>query len=252
MPDELMQTFERLWIDFRARWCDNHDLAGARAFSHDLVKVVFFHRVVNVNVDDAQVDRLIDDANRLFRDKSFDCVFTLSPLDRPPDLGQRLAVRGFTRGALASAMVHVPPATPPRLRSAVEVHVSDESEYEIWSDMMCRSFNLPRTMGDVGRSVLIAPEVRRYFARLNGVPVGTILLYSRFGMGYIDLVGTVPEHRHQGVASALITQAVSDSQLLGNRWTTLETTTESNAARLYEKHGFRTAYHRNRYTLRQE
>ena len=251
MPDEFMNTFERLWIDFRACWCDNHDLAGAQTFSHDLVKIVFFHRVVNVNVDESQVDQLIDNAIRLFRDKSFDCVFTISPLDHPPDLGQRLTERGFTRGALASAMVHVPLASPPLLRSAAQVDVSDESEYEIWADVMCRGFDLPRTMGDVGRSVLFAPKVRRYLARLNGVPVGTALLYSQFGMGYIDLVGTVPEHRQQGVASALVTQAVSDSQSLGNRWTTLETTNESNAARLYEKHGFRTAYHRNRYTLRQ-
>ena len=249
MPDELMQTFERVWVDFRARWCDIHDLAGAQAFSRDLVKIVFFHRVVNV--DDTQVDRLIDDAIRLFRDKSFDCVFTLSPLDRPPDLGQRLVERGFIRGAAASAMVHVPPSSPPLLCSAAQVNVSDESEYEIWADVMCRGFDLPRTMGDVGRSVLFAPKVRLYLARLNGVPVGTALLYSQFGMGYIDLVGTAPEHRQQGVASALVTQAVSDSQSLGNRWTTLETTNESNAARLYEKHGFRTAYHRNRYTLRQ-
>jgi len=97
--------------------------------------------------------------------------------------------------------------------------------------------------------VLLVPEVRCYLARVNGVPAGTTLLYSQFGMGYIDLVGTLPEYRHQGVASALLTQAVSDSQSLGNRWTTLESTTGSNAVRLYEKFGFRTAYNRQRYTM---
>ena len=72
---------------------------------------------------------------------------------------------------------------------------------------------------------------------------------SQFGMGYIDLVGTLPEHRQQGVASALVTQAVSDSRSLGNRWTTLETTAGSDAERLFEGYGFRTAYYRYRYTL---
>ena len=91
MSDELIQKhFEKLWIDFRKRWCDNHDLAGAQAFSHDLAKIVFFHRVVNISVDLAEVDRLIDDAIRLFQEKSFDCIFTLSPLDRPANLGERL------------------------------------------------------------------------------------------------------------------------------------------------------------------
>ena len=149
MADEFMNTFERLWIDFRACWCDNHDLAGAQAFSHDLVKTVFFHRVVNVNVDESHVDRLIDNAIRLFRDKSFDCVFTLSPLDHPPDLGQRLTERGFTRGASPSAMVHVPLASPPLLRSAAQVNVSDESEYEIWADVMCRGFDLEQLANDL-------------------------------------------------------------------------------------------------------
>ena len=62
MPNELMTIFEKLWVALRASWCDNHDLNGALAFSHDRAAMDFFHRVVQVNVDDAQVDRLIDDA----------------------------------------------------------------------------------------------------------------------------------------------------------------------------------------------
>ena len=97
MPDEMIITFEKLWVALRARWCDNHDLNGALAFSHDRAAMDFFHRVVQVNVDDAQVDRLIDDAIRLFQEKKFDCMFTLSPLDRPPNLGERLENPWFHR-----------------------------------------------------------------------------------------------------------------------------------------------------------
>ena len=249
MSHELMKTFEELWIDSRARWCDNHDLGGAQAFSHDFLKIVFFHRVVNVSVADTQVDRLIDDAIRLFRDKEFDCVFTLSPLDQPADLGERLVARGFKHDTLASAMVYVPPAEKPQSASAAQVEVSNEAEYDTWADVMCRSFDHPQTMAGAGRAALIGPGVRRLLARVKGVPAGTTLLCSQFGMGNIDLVGTLPEFRRQGVASALLTQAISDSQSLGNRWTTLEATTGSDAARLYEKYGFRTAYHRYRYTM---
>ena len=95
MSDELMNTFEKLWVVLRAAWCDNHDLNGALGVSHDRGAMDFFHRVVQVNVDDAQVDRLIDDAIRLFQEKKYDCMFTLSPLDRPADLGERLGKRGF-------------------------------------------------------------------------------------------------------------------------------------------------------------
>ncbi len=247
MPDEFMSKFEKLWITLRAQWCDNHDLGGALAFSHDRVRIDFFHRVVQVNVEDARVDGLIDEVLQLFQDKGFDCAFTLSPLDRPAALAERLEHRGFTCGILASAMIYDPSETPSPVRTVVQVDVSDENEYEIWADVMCRSFSHPPGMREVGHSVLITPEVRRYLARVDGVPAGTALLYSKFGMGYVDLVGTLPEHRRKGVASALITQAVADSQALGNRWTSLETVSGSDAERLYERLGFRTAYHRHRY-----
>ena len=252
MSRDLTQTFEELWIDFRGRWCDNHDLAGAQAFSHELVKIVFFHRVVNVRVDDSDVDRLIDDAIQLYRERGFDCVFTLSPLDQPSHLGQRLVERGFTKGVLASAMVYAAPPVPPQLHSAAEVELSEEPEYDTWAEVMCRSFDHPQTMSVAGRSASLGPEVRRYLATVNGVPAGTTLLCSQFGMGYIDLVGTLPQYRHQGIASALVNQAVTDSQSLGNRWTTLEATTGSDAQRLYEKLGFSTAYHRQRYSMARE
>ena len=249
MPNELMTTFEKLWVALRAQWCDNHDFNGALAFSHDRAAMDFFHRVVQVNVDDSQVDRLIDDAIRLFQEKKYDCMFTLSPLDRPADLSERLERRGFTEGMLASAMVYDPPTAPPPAETVAEINVSPDGEYDLWADIMCRGFGHDQTMGEVGRDVLIVPEVRRYLARVDGEPAGTTLVYSQFGMGYVDHVATLPEHRRKGIASAMVTQAVADSQAMGNRWTTLETTTGSNAERIYQRQGFRIAYHRRRYIM---
>ena len=120
MSDEMMTTFEKVWVTLRAAWCDNHDLSGALAFSHDRAAMDFFHRVVQVNVDHPQVDRLIDDAIRLFQEKKYDCMFTLSPLDRPTDLGERLERRGFTEGMLASAMIYDSPTTPPSAETVAE------------------------------------------------------------------------------------------------------------------------------------
>ena len=140
MPDELMTTFEKLWVALRSSWCDNHDLDGALAFSHDRAAMDFFHRIVQVNVDDTQVDRLIDDALRLFQEKKCDCMFTLSPLDRPADLGERLERRSFTEGMLASAMVYDPSTVPPPPQTVAEIDVSPDGEYDLWADVMCRGF----------------------------------------------------------------------------------------------------------------
>ncbi len=249
MPDELMTTFEKLWVALRASWCDNQDLNGALAFSHDRAAMDFFHRVVQVNVDDTQVDTLIDDALRLFQQKKYDCMFTLSPLDRPTDLGERLERRGFTEGMLASAMVYAPSTAPPPPQTVAEINVSPDSEYDLWAEVMCRGFGHTQTMGEIGRDVLIVPEVRRYLARVDGAPAGTTLVYSQFGMDYVDHVATLSEHRRKGVASAMIARAVADSQAMGNRWTTLETATGSNAERIYQRQGFRITYHRRRYIM---
>ena len=246
MSDDFTQAFERLWVALRARWCDSHDLDGALAFTHDQVKIPFFHRIVQVHC--AKVDRLIDDALSLYREKDYDCIFTLSPLDRPTDLGQRLQQRGFTAGSLASAMVHAPTATP-AINGAIRVELADEGEYDVWNDVSCRSFEHPPAMGEIGRSALLQPDVRRYLARVDSAPAGAALLCSQGGLGYIDLVGTLCEFRRQGVASALILQAVADSVALGNRWTALETITGSAPERLYQRLGFRTAYNRHRYIM---
>ena len=83
MSDQFTTTFEKLWIGFRASWCDSHDLDGATAFSKKSVKVPMLHRVVQIDVPDSMVDPMIDRALAHFRERNFDCAFTLSPLDRP-------------------------------------------------------------------------------------------------------------------------------------------------------------------------
>ncbi|MDP6700553.1 MAG: hypothetical protein QGH25_12960, partial [Candidatus Latescibacteria bacterium] len=133
MADVFTQAFEKLWIALRARWCDSHDLGGALAFTHDRAKTAFFHRVVQVDVPADQVDRLIDDALRLFREKDFECAFTLSPLDRPANLAERLEQRGFRLGMRPVAMICDQPAEPLKSGPA-QVAESESSQYDIWTD----------------------------------------------------------------------------------------------------------------------
>lgn len=245
MTDDFTRVFEKLWVEFRARWCASRDLGGARAFHHDGVKIPMLHRVLQVDVDGAAADRVIDAALAHFRDKEFDCAFTLTPLDRPADFGERLLRRGFDLALHATAMVCDRPAEPLR---APEVEVVPEAgEYGLWAGVWCRSFDLPPEAGELGRSVLDIPEVRLYLARRGGEPAGAALLYSDHGMGYVDLVGTLPGHRRRGVASALVARAVDDSAALGNRWTSLETEAGSDAERVYRRRGFRRAHMRPRY-----
>ena len=246
MSGDFTAVFEQLWVEFRARWCACRDLGGARAFHHDDVKVPMLHRVVEVDVDGAGADRLIDAALAHFRDKAFDCAFTLTPLDRPADLGERLRRRGFDLSIRAIAMLCDRPAEPLRAPE-VEVVVPEAGDYGLWAEVWCRSFDLPPEAGELGRAVLDIPEVRLYLARRGGEPAGAALLYSDHRMGYVDLVGTLPGHRRRGVASALVARAVDDSRALGNRWTSLETEADSDAEKVYRRRGFRRMHLRPRY-----
>ncbi len=246
MPDRFSSVFEKLWIGFRARWCVSHDLGGALALSNDRVKVPMLHRVVQIDVPRTRVDTMIDSALDHFRARDFECAFTLSPVDRPPDLAHRLERRGFSLGMQAVAM-RCDRVVQPVVPGSVRIEEPVPGRYGIWADTMCRSFDFPADVGVLGRRVLDIPEARLYLATVDGEPAGTTLLYSAYGMGCVDFVGTLPEYRRRGVASALTARAVADSHALGNRWTGLEVAAGSAAESVYRRIGFRPVHNRPRY-----
>ena len=246
MSDPFTETFEKLWIGFRAGWCDSHDLGGATAFSHEEVKVAMLHRVVRIDVPGAMVDTMIDRALAHFRERDFDCAFTLSPLDRPGDLAQRLQGRGFSLELQAVAMC-CDRGVQPFVSESIEVEELDPRRYGVWADIMCRSFDFPDSVGALGRKVLDIPEVRFYLAYVDREPAGTALLYTRFGLGCVDFIGTLPHYRRRGVASVVTARAVADSHSMGNRWTGLEVVAGSAAERVYKRVGFRPVHNRPRY-----
>ncbi len=246
MSGQFTEIFEKLWVGFRARWCDSHDLGGAMALSHECVKVPMLHRVVQIDVSDSGVDTMIDNALAYFRERDFECAFTLSPMDRPTDLSARLKRRGFTLALQALAM-HCDRAAQPVAPGSIRIKEPGPGRYGTWADTMCRSFDFPEGVGALGRRVLDIPEVRLYLAYVDGEAAGTALLYSRYGMGCVDFVGTLPQHRRKGVASSLTARAVADSQAMGNRWTVLEVAADSAAERVYKRIGFRPMHNRPRY-----
>ena len=250
VTDEFTTAFENHWNDFRARWCDSFDLGGARAFSHKQVKTVMLHRVTQVDVPASDTGRLIAAAVQFYREKCFDCAVTLTPLDRPADLAERLQRRGFELVLMSVAMLRDQPADhliADGIADDVRVDVANAGQYDVWADVMCRCFGNPPALAELGRTVLDVPEVRLYLAYRGDDAAGTALLYSANGMGYVDLVGTLPEHRRQGVAAAIVARISQDSTAMGNRWTALEVESDSSAEGVYRRCGFRRMHFRPRY-----
>ena len=127
-----------------------------------------FHRVARVDVPEGEADRLIDDAVRFFREKQYDCLFTLSPLDRPADMAERLRQRGFELALLPVAML-CDRLDGPVAAEDVEVEIAGAGCYDTWAEIMCACFgNPPRSRGGGDVRFSCVPEVRLYLASRHG------------------------------------------------------------------------------------
>jgi GNAT superfamily N-acetyltransferase len=94
----------------------------------------------------------------------------------------------------------------------------------------------------LGKSAVVEAAVpTRYFAGyVDGLPVSCCELYSRDGVGQIEDVLTLEEHRGRGLASAAILAALDASLGAGNTLTFLLADADDWPYRLYERLGFET------------
>ncbi len=106
----------------------------------------------------------------------------------------------------------------------------------------------PTTGSIFCRTIPLALEhkgVVLYLAYLGSEPVGVLYLFSDNAVGGIYTVGVVPKARRQGVATALMLQAIEDSQKAGNSTLCLQTRADSFQERFYQQLGFQTVARRN-------
>ena len=85
-----------------------------------------------------------------------------------------------------------------------------------------------------------ASRVDYLAAHLDGEPVSYCELYSLHGVGQIEAVLTLPEHRGRGLAGAVVLHAAALSHALGNRLTFLLAEENDWPKELYRKLGFET------------
>lgn len=91
------------------------------------------------------------------------------------------------------------------------------------------------------RKLLVPAGLRAFGAYVEGSLAGFVTLISLAGVGYLDNVVTLPEHRRRGVASAGVVRALRASLEGGDVASHLLTDEGSDAQRLYERLGFELA-----------
>jgi ribosomal protein S18 acetylase RimI-like enzyme len=145
---------------------------------------------------------------------------------------------GLTPKRLAVMLREPGPVTgTPRVSASV---VTDRADIALVERVVVDGFPLrqfqPYTLGEaVPQSLADHPAVAFYLARRDGEPAGACMTMHDGVAGGVYWVGTLPEHRSQGVGRAVLTAALNH---LGNVPATLTATAAGQP--LYESMGFRT------------
>ena len=79
---------------------------------------------------------------------------------------------------------------------------------------------------------------RWFAAPANGTPGASCVLYERDGVGQVETVGTLPDRRGQGLASAVVTAAARASLEAGHELTFIVADADDWPWKLYERLGF--------------
>ena len=132
---------------------------------------------------------------------------------------------------------------PPEACEASAREASAEELEPLWGELgRRRGFDVDM------RSITEAAIPTRYFAGFaDGVPVSCCELYSRDGVGQVEDVVTLDEHRGRGLASAAVLAAVDASRAEGNALTFVLADADDWPCRLYERLGFETSGRRWRF-----
>jgi GNAT superfamily N-acetyltransferase len=138
----------------------------------------------------------------------------------------------------------------------VEVSISAEEEFEAWLDVVVDGVVHPDEQGVPSHEVfdqqaiadaerdLAATGVRRYLARLDGVPAGGAGLRIAAGVAQFAGAATVPAHRRRGVQSALLTVRLRDAAAAGCDIAVITTQPGSKSQQNAQRRGFDLLYTR--------
>ena len=178
--------------------------------------------IFNLRLDGVDLDRYLSGVVESIRQERCPRVWIRASSDGPPGLYERLAALGFVeiarRPTMAIDLQRLRrPADP--LAGLALAPLGGDGELDEWMSIASACFMGGRDMGRdlFARHLLPSPNVRIYLARLDGVAVGTALLFFHGGVAGLHLVGVRESHRRRGIAARLTVHALDDASRLGYR-----------------------------------
>ena len=231
----------------------NHvkDIGSASLCSNPRIPSTNYNHAFRIRASEPEADRLIADVVKYYESMRFSPCFVVSPTTRPPTFANSLVKAGFEPTLEEDIMVYRGKDKNFRVCAELNIAVNDGSLIGVWTDVSMKSFGVPIVFRDAlldmyGKATKFKGTMS-YLGLFQGKPAGSCGLVSFDNVGGIFSVGTAPEFRKKGIATALLLKAVADSLTLGNTMLYLITTKGSDAERLYMSLGFEVAYSHYRY-----
>jgi GNAT superfamily N-acetyltransferase len=242
----IEEAFTNHWSVF-GEWpgASLRDEDGVRWFETPIAHLPYNAVIRTAIPDTVDADAVIERVTAGFRARGVPFLWALLPSDRPADLTQRLASNGLDLVEQATGMdLDLEDWDPDPPRSDVEVRHADDDEGLGHYESLIRTYwSVPEADRELIErlnrhwSGARSPGIR-YVAYIDGTPVGK--LFARHAdlpiLGVFG-VAVVPAARGRGVATALMSRAMSEGRASGATRVVLHSS--AMAQSLYARMGYR-------------
>jgi len=251
--ENMCRQIEEHLLSLHSLVNDVKDIDHAILCSNRRIPLANYNHAFRVNVTESEADRLIADVVRYYESMEVKPCFVISPATRPQTFDNSLLRADFRPVLEEDAMVYRGESKNFTVGSDVYVVANDRSLLDVWTDVSMKGFGVPvflrEALLDMYGKASQYNGTNSYLGYFQGKPAGVCGLVSFNDVGGIFTVGTAPEYRGKGVATALLQRAIADSLRIGDNLLYLITTKGSDAERLYTSLGFQVAYTHRRYEL---
>lgn len=230
---------------------DEADLFYAATGIPDAMMNGVFRTRLETDTADARIDSVIE----YFKGRDLPYQWWVSPYNSPGNLTERLSARGFVcetdLPGMAVSIDEVVTSSPSA--PLVIERVSDRETMISWIDTLIEACNMPRAIAPYflkaqdsigyGKS----PTLLDFAGFRDGKLVATTTVYLAAEVAAIYCVGTLPEDRRKGYASAMVAHALRRAREEGYRFGALQASRMGHP--VYERMGFRDTGHYKLFSL---
>lgn len=215
--------------------------------------------VFRSQMNSGDIDLQIDQVTKLYQAMGVPFRWLITPLTEPKNTESKLEDKGFSLLYEAEAMI-IPTEKVLAEESSsyadnIEVREIKAPELEIYVETVTRAWGDPIEQKEeirefIGNALEKQPNFHAFIAFKDGVPVGTSLLLSQSGGGYLVAGAVVPEHRGTGIYKAMLAKRAKLAQQLGHKHLMIHAKKETSAP-ICRKIGFEWVYDYRVYEYKQ-